>query len=388
MCLKTTLYTRRFKNFDQVTTTDNYVCEYSNTGQIKDTLAVHVNVHVMFLECGMVVNSKGKRISLDPKSLTNCDIAFVSHAHTDHLYKMTVKHNSTITTLISDATSLIAKARGYRLSNATEQCAGFELVDSGHILGSKGLLVENELYYTGDIATRKRAFMEAALIPRVDTLIIESTFGRPEYLFPEIEEIVHRTNKIISDMYDLGVPVILMGYPLGKAQLLTALFGHWDPMFVYDSIHKINSIYIDLGIPLKGTMKYSLAEKRGLLRKNRPWVMIAPLTSARSSFIKMLKKTYGAITIGFSGWAINSRYKFMMDLDYSMPMSDHCDYRELIEVVRASKAKKIYTFHGFSLQFASALRKMGFDAQALTRASNSAQPERMVLTTLDAFIKS
>ena len=388
MCLKTTLYTRRFKNFDQVTTTDNYVCEYSNTGQIKDTLAVHVNVHVMFLECGMVVNSKGKRISLDPKSLTNCDIAFVSHAHTDHLYKMTFKHNSTITTLISDATSLIAKARGYRLSNAIEQCAGFELVDSGHILGSKGLLVENELYYTGDIATRKRAFMEAALIPRVDTLIIESTFGRPEYLFPEIEEIVHRTNKIISDMYDLGVPVILMGYPLGKAQLLTALFEHWEPMFVYDSIHKINSLYIKLGVQLRSTMKYSLAERRGLLRKSKPWVMIAPLTSARSSFIKALKRTYGAITIGFSGWAVNSGYKFMMDLDYCMPMSDHCDYRDLIDVVRTSGAKKIYTSHGYAAEFALALRRMGFDAQALTTINHNILPKKTIPNTLDLYIKS
>jgi putative mRNA 3-end processing factor len=342
----------------------------------------------MFSECGIIVNSNGKRISLDPKRWNNCDFTFVSHAHTDHLYKNIVKDNSNGLTLISKATSLIAKARGYKMTNAIEEFEGFQLIDNGHILGSKGLLVGNELYYTGDISTRERGFMKPAFIPPVHTLIIESTFGRAEYVFPKLEEIVHKTNKIISDMYDLGVPVILMGYPLGKAQLLTALFGHWDPMFVYDSIHKINSVYIRLGIPLKNTMKYSLAEKRGLLRKNRPWVMIAPLTSARSSFIKMLKKTYGAITIGFSGWAINSRYKFMMDLDYSMPMSDHCDYRELIEVVRASKAEKIYTFHGFSVQFASALRRAGFDAHPVTLASKNAQPEKMVLTTLDAYIKS
>jgi putative mRNA 3-end processing factor len=342
----------------------------------------------MFSECGMVVNSKGKRISLDPKSLTNCDFAFVSHAHTDHLYRTTVKHSSTVTTLISRATSLIAKARGYKLTNAIERCEGFELVDSGHILGSKGLLVENELYYTGDISTRKRAFMEPALIPSTHTLIIESTFGRPEYLFPQIEEIVHITNKIISEMYDLGVPVILMGYPLGKAQLLTALFGHWEPIFVYDSIHKINSLYMRLGIPLKSTMKYSLAEKRGLLKKSKPWVMIAPLTSARSSFVKALKRTYGAVTIGFSGWAINRGYKFMMDLDYCMPMSDHCDYRELIDVVRASKAKKIYTFHGFAAEFASMLRKMGFDAQALAAMNQNILPKQTVSNTLDIYIKS
>lgn len=369
-------------------TTDNDICEYSNTGPINDTFAVHVNLDVMFSECGMVVNSKGKRISLDPKRLTNCDLAFVSHAHTDHLYKMSVKDKSTVTTLISGTTSLIAKARGYRVSNAVEGCEGFELLDSGHILGSKGLLIENELYYTGDITTRKRAFMEPGLIPRVHTLIIESTFGRPEYLFPQVEEIVHRTNKIISDMYGLGVPVILMGYPLGKAQLLTALFGHWEPMFVYDSIHKINSLYAKLGVPLRSTMKYSLAERRGLLRKSKPWVMIAPLTSARSSFIKSLKKTYGAITIGFSGWAVNSGYKFMMDLDYCMPLSDHCDYQDLMDVVRASGAKKIYTSHGFAAEFATALRKEGFDAQALTSTNHNILPKKEIPHTLDLYIKS
>src|SRR5919198_5275980 len=253
----------------------------------------------MFSECGIIINSNGKRISLDPKSHNNCDLTFVSHAHTDHLYKKTIKNKSNTTTLISNATSLIAKSRGYKMTNAIEEFEGFQLIDSGHILGSKGLLIGNELYYTGDISTRERAFMKPALIPSAHTLIIESTFGRAEYVFPELEEIIHKTNRIISEMYDLGVPVILMGYPLGKDQLLTAFFGNWDPMFVYDSIHKINSLYVSLGIPLKSMMKYSLAEKRGLLRKNKPWVMIAPLTSARSSFVKMLKRIYGAITIGF-----------------------------------------------------------------------------------------
>jgi putative mRNA 3-end processing factor len=347
-----------------------------------------VKPQITFSERGIVVNRNGKTISLDPKIHDNCDLTFVSHAHTDHLYKNTLKDGSRNTTLISNATSLIAKARGYRITNVTEEYEGFRLVDSGHILGSKGLLIGSDLYYTGDISIRERAFMKPAFIPSADILIIESTFGRAEYIFPELEQIIRKTNRIISDMYDLGVPVILLGYPLGKAQLLTALFGHWDPMYVYDSIHKINSLYINLGIPLKGTMKYSLAEKRGLLRKNKPWVMIAPLTSARSSFVKMLKRIYGAITIGFSGWAVNTRYKFMMDLDYSMPMSDHCDYRELIEVVKTCNAKKIYTFHGFSVDFASSLRRMGFDAEALALTNRKSEPKMTLSTTLDVYIKS
>jgi putative mRNA 3-end processing factor len=54
-----------------------------------------------------------------------------------------------------------------------------------------------------------------------------------------------------------------------------------------------------------------------------------------------------------------------MGLDYAMPMSDHCDYAELIDCVRASGANKIYTFHGFSQEFANSLDKLGFDAEPL-----------------------
>ena len=346
-----------------------------------------MKAQVTFLEYGIVVNSNGKTISLDPKSHNNCDLTFISHAHTDHLHKKNMKDSTVTKTLVSNATSVIAQARGYTIANVTEQYEGLRLVDNGHILGSKGLLIEDELYYTGDISIRERAFMKPAFIPSAHTLIIESTFGREEYVFPKLQEIINKTNRIISEMYDLGIPVILMGYPLGKAQLLTALFGHWDPLFVYDSIHNINRLHIKLGIPLKTGMKYSLAEKIGLLGKNKPWVMIAPLSCARSSFIKMLKITYGAITIGYSGWAVHGRYKHMMNLDYSMPMSDHCDYPELIEVVRTCNPEKIYTFHGFSVDFASSLRKMGFDAEALVFTNKSAYSKKRVSPTLDIYMR-
>jgi putative mRNA 3-end processing factor len=127
----------------------------------------------------------------------------------------------------------------------------------------------------------------------------------------------------------------------------------------------MSSVYIELGAPLKHMITSSTAEKEGLLAKNRPWLMIAPLNTGRSNFVKLMKQRYGAVTIGFSGWAIDRRYKFMMDLDYTMPLSDHCDFHELIKVVGACNPKKIYTFHGFSTDFAASLQKMGFDAEPL-----------------------
>ena len=59
--------------------------------------------------------------------------------------------------------------------------------------------------------------MGSARIPKVDSLIVESTFGLPQYVFPPIQDIVHLTNKIIGEMFDKGVSVLLLGYPLGKA---------------------------------------------------------------------------------------------------------------------------------------------------------------------------
>jgi putative mRNA 3-end processing factor len=312
-------------------------------------------------QSGIMVRQNGTTVALDPSHAVECDFTFVSHAHVDHLHRRGRKKIKT-QVLASKETALIAQARGYEIVNAAEEHDGFQLVDTGHILGSRGLLIGDDLYYTGDLSIRERAFMKPAKVPRARTLIIESTFGRPEYVFPPLSEITHRTNKIISEMYDLGIPVILMGYTLGKAQLLTKLFSHWDPI-MHDSVAKINSIYSELGVKLARGKTRKQAEERELLSKSSPWVMVAPLTSGRNAFVREMKDRYGAVTIGFTGWAIASRYKYMMGLDYVIPLSDHCDYEELVTAVKQCRPEKVYTFHGFAKEFAEALCEMEFDAE-------------------------
>ncbi|HKU49858.1 MAG TPA: MBL fold metallo-hydrolase [Nitrososphaera sp.] len=323
--------------------------------------------HIAKSQSGISVQYGNTSILLDPSRPGECDFTFVSHAHVDHLHRRGKKAKSKI--LSSSQTARIAKARGYDMADIVEEHDGFDLVDTGHILGSRGLLVGgDDVFYTGDISIRERAFMKPAKLPHAKTLIIESTFGRPEYVFPALSEVTHRTNKIISEMYNLGIPVILMGYSLGKAQLLTKMFGDWDPVYVHDSVAKMNSVYSELGIDLKDAMAHSEAESLGLLSKNRPWIMIAPLMGARTEFVREMKDKYGAVTIGFTGWATGSRYKYMTGLDYVMPMSDHCDYKELVAAVKQCRPEKVYTFHGFAAEFAKSLKEMGYDAEPVERA--------------------
>jgi putative mRNA 3-end processing factor len=169
----------------------------------------------------------------------------------------------------------------------------------------------------------------------------------------------------------MGLPVILMGYALGKAQLLTKMFGHWDPVYVHDSVAKMNSVYSELGVSLKSAITHSEAEERGLLSGRKPWIMIAPLMSGRSAFVRDMKEKYGAVTIGFSGWALDNNYRYRMGLDYAFPMSDHCDYAELVDAVKACSPDKVYTFHGFAEEFAQSLKNMGFDAEPAQKKGRS-----------------
>jgi putative mRNA 3-end processing factor len=322
---------------------------------------------------GIAVTQGGITVALDPSRPADSDLTFVSHAHVDHLHRNGRKNSKL---LVSKETSLLAGARGYQIEGA-EAHDGFQLVDTGHILGSRGLLMGDDVYYTGDLSTRQRAFMKPARMPRAKTLIIESTFGLPGYRFPAVDEVTHRVNKVVSELYDMGVPVILMGYALGKAQLLTRMFGHWDPVYVHDSVAKMNSVYSELGIDLKSAMPHSEAEERGLLSSRKPWIMIAPLMSGRSAFVRAMKEKYGAVTIGFSGWALDGSYRYRMGLDYAFPMSDHCDYAELVDAVKACSPEKVYTFHGFAEEFAQSLKKMGFDAEPVEKKGRPA--------TLDSF---
>lgn len=310
---------------------------------------------------GIVCRTDGKTVNLDPKSaMPNC-INFVSHAHSDHLPSAS---NGLV--LATRETKEIASLRGHALTNHVESLDDFRLYDSGHILGARGVLFD-DVFYTGDICTRDRGFLKGATIPKCNTLIMECTFGKPEFVFPRIDETVKRVNEIISELYHKGKPVLLMGYQLGKAQTISNLFGHWAPLYYHDSVREMNLLHKRLGIPLKEAMGHTEAQSKGLLDK-KPWVMVCPLMSENNPFIKQMKAKYGAITIGFSGWA-KSNVSFGRKSDYSIPLSDHCDYPELVELVKKSGAQKIYTIHGFVEEFASDLVKLGYDAQPLRESS-------------------
>jgi putative mRNA 3-end processing factor len=315
---------------------------------------------------GIQVDLGETRYALDPHGQVRADYTFVSHAHVDHMHRPS-KHERIISSAV---TKELAMARGYDLGETTEDAEGVELFDSGHILGSRAIRITDEVYYTGDASGRARAFLGKCRTRQARILVMETTYGSPEYVFPSTAKLVKEVNSLIASAYDRGHPVVLMGYPLGKAQLLSYFFSSWDPIFYHESVATMNRIHIAHGVPLKPGRTFDPEKDRDKL-PHGPWVMVSPMSSGRSRLMAHLKKEYGAILVAFSGWALGPGYRYTMGADQSFPLSDHCDYQELVDLVQAVSPEMVYTVHGFAAEFARDLRKMGFSARPLAAYQSS-----------------
>ena len=315
---------------------------------------------------GIQVDLGNARYVLDPHTHVRADYTFVSHAHIDHMHNPSKNER----VIASSLTKELAKARGYDLGETIEEAEGVELLDSGHILGSRAIRIQDEVYYTGDASGRARAFLGKCRTRQARILVMETTYGVPEYVFPSTAKLVREVNSLIASAYDRGVPVVLMGYPLGKAQLLSYFFSSWEPLFYYESVDTMNRIHMAHGVPLKPGKRFDPSRDQDRLPRG-PWVMVSPMASGRSRLMAHLKKQYGAILVAFSGWALGPGYRYTMGADYSFPLSDHCDYQELINLVQGVGPEMVYTVHGFSAEFARDLRKMGFSARPLAAYQSS-----------------
>ena len=317
---------------------------------------------------GICVEYGPTKFLLDPRGRGDGDIVFVSHAHIDHMHRPSRGESI----MASRETRELALERGYDLGATLEELEGVELLDSGHILGSRAIRIADEFFYTGDASGRERGFLGKCRTKRARVLITETTYGSPEYVFPPTARLVKEVNTLIGECFDKGRPVVLMGYPLGKAQLISYYFSSWEPLYFHEAVARMNEVYRRNGVKLKRGNVFNPEGQEpegGLLRG--PWVMVAPLMSGRSRLMSRLRRDYGAVLVAFSGWAVKSGYSSSLSVDHAFPLSDHCDYRELLGLVQAVSPETVYTTHGFAGEFARDLRRMGFSARSLNSYQSS-----------------
>jgi putative mRNA 3-end processing factor len=315
-------------------------------------------------EHGLEVDLGGTRIGLDDYRGTRANYLFISHAHGDHLGRI----SSSTPVLSSDETALLAAVRGVALK--VSSLADAELLPTGHILGAMALRLSGDLLYTGDLCDRNRGPLLGFDPPKVRTLIIESTYGSAEFCFPPVEDVMGVARDAIEDCLKRDIPVVVMGYALGKAQHLELLLAGVGPAYICPELKRYDDIYRLFGVEIPPKACLANRKDKGLLEKG-PWILFAPFRSGRSSFNKYLERRFGARLMAFSGWACKRGYKEAMAVSEAFPLSDHSDFEGLLRVVKRSRASRVFTTHGFADELALHLRGIGYDAQPLPRGQRT-----------------
>lgn len=312
--------------------------------------------------------ASGERVVADARAPEG-DVNVTTHAHGDHLFG-----TPPASVVCSATTAALARARrSYDRDWSRTTHARVSLRNAGHVPGSRAAVVEgpDRTYcYTGDVSVRDRLFLEGFDPPSADVLVIEATYGSPDYRFPRQAEVEARVVDWLDDTR--GHPAVLFGYALGRAQVLLALADRSarDRLYVTPEVAAVTDVVEaaigrSFGATTVGEETDADGEDRLLGDDD---VLVAPGRAAGSAVVEQLVGADEAVTAGFSGWAVEEGYRHRRGVDRAFALSDHCDFDELLSVVRAVDPDRVYTTHGFTDELARhVVAETGIEARALRR---------------------
>ena len=227
------------------------------------------------------------------------------------------------------------------------------LYPAGHCLGSAQTLVVSKatghrLLYTGDIKTRPSPTNEPLQAVECDTLVIESTYGRSDYVFPSQEQTLATASRTLRAWLSRGERPVALGWRLGKAQeLLHHLLADGFEVVAEPGIYQAVEAYREAGVNFPGRVT--------AFDGHWPDGAVALFPPGRSS--QALKGHRYMRTMELTGWAVSDSRSWGRPADASLPFSDHADYNDLLAYVERVAPKEVYTVYGFP-DLAARLRTM------------------------------
>ncbi len=283
----------------------------------------------------------------------------ISHAHSDHRgrHRRPVVTPNTLL-LLRDYlknTDPVALPYGEPFDTPTHTIT---LYPAGHCLGSAQTLVVSKatgrrLLYTGDIKTRLSPANEPAEPVQADTLVIESTYGHPDYVFPPHEQTLAAASRTLRAWLSQGQRPVLLGWRLGKAQeLLYHLLSDGFEVIAESGIYQAAEAYQEAGVEFPGRFT--------AFNGHWPDGAVALFPPGRST--QSLKEYRSLRIMEVTGWAAADNLRsWRRQADVSIPFSDHADFNDLLAYVDAVKSQRVYTVYGFP-HLAARLRAMGCPA--------------------------
>jgi hypothetical protein len=310
-------------------------------------------------------------------SMRSRERCYVSHGHADHARRhatiVTSKNNARVCRL---RLGLGDRRQGELFAKRRRQACTFEehefnvpwnlgehrltLFPAGHVLGSAQLAIEGErgrFVYTGDFKLEPSYTAEAPEVKRCDVLLMECTYGRPNYVFPPRAQvaaaIVAWARKALED----GTTPLFYAYSLGKAQEALAILGRAGiPVTAHASIFAMTRVYEEAGVAMPPYEHYDAESFDGSSALVWPPSGRTPAYGTRRRPLR---------TASLTGWVASRGTRgFGGATDAGFPLSDHADYPGLLRYLELAQPRRVILNHGYR-DFVERVRKLGIEAEFL-----------------------
>jgi len=304
-------------------------------------------------ELGVDLASKGQ-VSSDGAVLLGkscaCDahdkrpIRVVTHCHMDHLMGLRESLTSCRAVLMTSATKDllgVLRGRSIFLFNKIRTLKYGEvyrheeekisLFNAGHILGSAEVLLEDRdgsrVVYTGDFRLPEAEILEC------DLLIMEATYGDPSSERPFRILVEDAFLSLVRKELKHG-PVYLFGYH-GKLQEAMEILHRGRinaPLVMPRRIYEVAKICESHGMALGEYLCLDDDEAREVMKG--PYIGLYHMNQRDEI-------DDGHVKIYLSGWELKEPCRNMGYGCYTVALSDHADFNQLLEYVERSKPKLV-----------------------------------------------
>ncbi|AAK40534.1 MBL fold metallo-hydrolase [Saccharolobus solfataricus] len=289
----------------------------------------------------------GKRFTIDGHH--ERPFRVVTHFHADHITglekSISISDGIIATPITLDILSLdyaIPPRKAFGLNydiKMTFEDENIVLKKSDHVIGSAQVLItlENglEIGYTGDFKNPGKG----TPILHPDILIIEATYGRPDFRRPFKDDVESLFADYVRDALMYG-PVRIYGYHGKLQEVMISLrkMGVDAPFIVGGKISKMTNIAIKYGYNISQVFDESQSEAKEIMRDS--WYISF---SHYNEFKRRNGKYYNFL---LSGWEFKNVVKKIDEKSYTVSFSDHADFDDLIYYVERTSAKYIITDGG------------------------------------------
>jgi putative mRNA 3-end processing factor len=231
---------------------------------------------------------------------------------------------------------------------------------AGHMIGSSQIRIEyqGEVWVvSGDYKTEDDGISSAFEPVRCNTFITESTFGLPIYNWKLQSEIYQNIKDWIIENCEEEKTSVLIAYSLGKAQrLLHPIVETGKKIFLHGAIWNAHQALLKAGWQLPEVERVWQDAPKDIYKGQ---VVIAPSSAESSPWIKRFTPYAIGICSGWMQVRGNVRRK---NADAGFVLSDHADWKGLLQTIRATGAEKVFVTHGFQSAFSRYLNETGIEA--------------------------